>query len=187
MNLLQLSRLPEQDREITLMHIQLDNQTILLAFVAVTGLAVLLQAFVLLGILVSVRKSARALLKEAESMRASIMPVLSTALPILQETQEILIRIAPKVELVAADVSDLTYRLRIQAAEIQDSAAEIVERVRIQAARMDAMCTDGLDAVDRAGSYVAGAVLKPMRQVSGVLASVRAVVGSLRSTSRDHR
>ena len=55
---------------------KLDNETILLAFVAVTGLAVLLQALILLAILVSVRKAARSIKEELEDLRSAAMPVI---------------------------------------------------------------------------------------------------------------
>jgi hypothetical protein len=55
---------------------KLDDQTILLALAAVTGLAVFLQVFILLGIFVAIRKAANSIQKEIGSLRASIMPVI---------------------------------------------------------------------------------------------------------------
>jgi len=41
--------------------------------------------------------------------------------------------------------------------------------VRFQAGRIDAMTTNGLDAVDRAGSFVADSVGRPVRQIAGLV------------------
>jgi hypothetical protein len=166
---------------------KLDNETILLAFVALTALAILLQALILLAILVSVRKVAQTLQKDAEDMRASVRELRSAVVPFIDNSREVFARVAPRIEAVAIDVSELVYGVRVQAADIQDSATEILERLRVQTNRMDSMLTGALDAADRAGSYVATAVVKPMRQVSGVLASVRAVVQTLRSPAPERR
>jgi hypothetical protein len=52
---------------------------------------------------------------------------------------------------------------------------------------VDAMLSSVLDAVDRAGSFLTNAVSKPARQLAGVLASVKAVVESLRSSDAAFR
>jgi hypothetical protein len=60
---------------------------------------------------------------------------------------------------------------------------EILDRVRRQGNRLDLMCTDLLDTMDRAGGFVANAVSAPVRQVSRMLGTVKAIVESLRSTA----
>jgi hypothetical protein len=166
------------------MHPPLNHDTLLLVFVAVTALAVVMQAFLLLAILISVRTAARAVQQELETLRKAVMPVLVTALPILEEAREVLGRIAPRLESAAADLAELAYGLRAQAAEIQSSASEWVERARIQAQRMDAMLTDALDATERAANYVANSVVRPVRKASNLLAGVRAAVESYKNSRR---
>ena len=153
----------------------LDNQTILFAIVAVTALAVLLQAIVLLAIYLAIRKAARSLKKEVEDMRSSVMPIVYV-------TQDILACVAPKIEAAVTDVAAVARGLREQTEVLESSAAEILERVRSQASRLDAMFSGALDAVDRTGSYVAGVVIRPVRQVLGLLAAARAIIESLRAS-----
>lgn len=152
---------------------KLDNETILLAFVAVTGLAVLLQAFILLAILVSVRKATRSIKEELEDLR-------SAAMPVIYNTRDLFARLAPVVEDTVGDLSQIAHGLRVQTEEMQSSASEIIEKVRVQATRLDAMFTGVLDAIDRAGGFVAEAVSKPVRQLSALAASIKAIVESLR-------
>jgi hypothetical protein len=152
---------------------KLDNETILLAFVAVTGLAVLLQAFILLAILVSVRKATRSIKEELEDLR-------SAAMPVIYNTRELFTRLAPIVEDTVGDLSQIAHGLRVQTEEMQSSASEIIEKVRVQTTRLDAMFTGVLDAIDRAGGFVAEAVSKPVRQLSALAASIKAIVESLR-------
>jgi methyl-accepting chemotaxis protein len=173
---------------------RLDNQIILLAFIAVTGLAVLLQAILLLAIFSAVRKAVASFREEAENLRTSIMPVIYDTRDLLANTQgtmtnlqafltdaqTFLNRVSPKVESVAADVVEITNTLRVQTAEMQSSALEMMERVHRQSDRVDGMITDFLNTVDRAGGFVAETVSRPVRQISGVLRSAKAIVESLR-------
>jgi methyl-accepting chemotaxis protein len=87
----------------------------------------------------------------------------------------------PKIEETTGDLAALAHTLRTQAADVQSAANEIVDRVRRQAGRLDTMLSNVLDAVERASVFMADTVAKPMRQLSAVLASVKAVVESLRT------
>jgi uncharacterized protein YoxC len=154
----------------------LDNQTIQLIFIAVTALAVLLQAIILLAIFVTVRKAARSVREEVEDLRSSIMPIVDT-------TRELINRTAPRVEDAVVDLADIAHGLRVQTAQMESSVTEILERVRTQASRVDEMFSSLLDAVDRAGGFVAEAVSGPVRQISGLLASIKAIIESLRASA----
>jgi methyl-accepting chemotaxis protein len=154
----------------------LDNQTLQLLFIAVTALAVLMQAIILLAIFVAVRKAARSVTEQVEELRSSVMPILDT-------TRDLINRVAPRIEEATTDLAEIVYGLRKQTAQMESAATEIVERVRHQTSRLDKMFTGVLDSVDRAGAFVAEAVSKPVRQISGLLASLKAIVESLRNSA----
>lgn len=156
----------------------LDNQTILLAIVAVTALALLLQAIVLLAIFITIRKAARSLREDVEELRSATMPI-------IYDTRDLLTRVTPHVETTVADVAAVAHGLREQTAVVETTARHIIERVRQQSSRVDAMLTSVLDAVDRAGGFLSDAVSKPARQLSGLLASVKAVIESLRASDAE--
>jgi hypothetical protein len=159
---------------------KIDNQTLMLAIVAVTALAVLLQAFILLLIFLSVRKAARSMKEEVEEIR-------SAAMPIIYNTRELITRVTPYVESTVYDVATMAHGLREQTVQMESTAKDMLERLRKQSSRVDAMLSSVLDAVDRAGSFLTDAVSKPARQLAGVLASVKAVVESLRSSDAAFR
>jgi uncharacterized protein YoxC len=175
---------------------KLDNETILIAFAVVTGLAMLLQTIILLAISVAVRKTANSIREEVENLHSSVMPVIYDARDMLANTQGILTntqellanaqgfvsRMTPKVEAVTADLAQITRTLRVQTAEMQSSAVEIMDRVKRQSNRLDEMVTNLLDTADRAGGFVVNAVNKPVRQISSMLGAVKAVVESLRGS-----
>jgi methyl-accepting chemotaxis protein len=181
--------------------LKLDNQTILLALAVLTGLAMFLQVFILLGILVAVRKTASSMQKEIGSLRSALMPVIFDTQEILASSRDTLVkaqdfvanaqgfltRVSPKVEAAAGDLVEITNGLREQTAQVQSSVEEIVERVRKQGNRVDNMVSGVLDTADRAGSYVNDVVTRPMRQISSILAVVKAVVESLRGSGAQQR
>lgn len=183
--------------------LKLDNQTILLALAVAIGLAVLLQTIILLAMFVTMRKVIGTIREEAESWRAAVMPVIYDAQEILASSrvslahsqelfansQKLLInaqgflsRVSPKIESTASDVAEITRVLRRQSIEMQYSTLAIMERVRVQSDRVDGMVSNFLDTVDRAGGFVTDVVSMPVRQISGVLRSAKAIIESLRGS-----
>ena len=151
-------------------------ETLLLVFVAVTGLAVLLQVVILFALFLSMRKAAKALNGQIEELR-------TTVLPLITEAKDLLSRVGPQVNSIMADVAKLTSDIRAQSADLHVSATDILERVRRQTSRVDAMLSSALDTVDRAGGMVSDAVNAPLRQISAIAAALKAGLGALRSRS----
>ncbi len=152
---------------------KIDNQTLEIALFALVALAMMVQAMVLLAAFLAVRKAAKAMDEKLEEVRSAVMPLIETS-------RNLITNLAPKIESVSDDLSAVTQSLRIQTAELQTAASEIVSRARSQAGRLDSMLSGVLDATDRAGTFMAETINKPVRQVSALLASARAVIDSLR-------
>jgi hypothetical protein len=158
----------------------LNNQTLTLIFVAATALAVLLQAGILLGIFITVRKSVKAIHAEVEVLRAS-------ALPVLDHTKDFVKSVTPKIDSVATDLAEVARGLRAQTIEFQASATDILERVHRQTGRVDTMVSGALDTVDRASTVVNDAVNVPLKHISGIAAFARAAIDALRSNGPTRR
>jgi hypothetical protein len=155
-------------------------ETLLLVFVALTGLAVLLQAVVLLALFLTVRKTAMTLNDQMQELRTTVLPVVT-------EAKDFLVTVRPKVDSVVADVAELSRSVRAQSADLQEAAAEIMERVRRQTIRVDDMLSSALDAVDRAGGLVSDAVNTPLRQLSAIAAGLKAGLGAFRTGRPEQR
>jgi len=145
-------------------------------FVALTGAAVMLQAIVLFALYLTMRKTAQTLQTQLDDLKTTVVPVVN-------ESREFLARVGPKVESAASDVAEMTRSLHAQSAELQKTATELLERVRKQSARIDAIFSKVLDGVDHAGSVVATAVSKPVRQLQAVMASARAVISVFKAAA----
>jgi len=146
-----------------------DSQTIQLVIIAVAALAVVLQAIFLIAILISIKKATLTIHKEIQDVRSSIAPILINS-------RDFLTRVAPRIDSVSADVADITHILRVRIAALESVVAEILERVQRQTTRVDSMFTGALDSVERVGEFVSNAVSKPVKQVSALFASAKAIV-----------
>jgi ABC-type transporter Mla subunit MlaD len=102
----------------------------------------------------------------------------------VDKTNEFVDRMGPKVESAATDVAAIVSGVRRQAADVEAALGEILQKVEKQSRRVDDMFSGTLDAVDKASSFVTQTVGKPVRQLSGLLAGVKAAVESLRTN--DH-
>jgi methyl-accepting chemotaxis protein len=153
-----------------------NSQVILLVIAGLVALALLLQGFALLAIFFGLRKAAGTLREQLDDVRGSVMPF-------YKDAREIFVRVAPKVEQTTTDLAALTHTLRTQSDEFKSVSAEIIKNTRRQAVRIDSITTTVLDATERAVAFTSDAVVKPVRQISGVLAAVKAVVDVLCSSN----
>jgi methyl-accepting chemotaxis protein len=171
-----------------------NTETILTAFVALTGIALVVQAIILLAIFFSMRKAVRSLKQDFDDFRDSATPVIRTSREILERIAPHVVPVTTDVAKIAADVAtvaaniktasgnlaEVSEQLRAQTAELKSSAAEAVDRVRQQAVRADSIVTGVLDVAEQAGTVVQAAITVPTRQLAGILAGFKAAMESLR-------
>jgi methyl-accepting chemotaxis protein len=159
---------------------KLDHDTLELLLIAVTAVCILFQTILLSATFVAVRKGIKSLTENVDDLRSSAMPVIN-------HTRGFVERIAPKVEQTATNVAEMSQTLKERTATVSASATEIAQRVNAQSTRVDAMVSSALDALDNAAGFVAETVSKPVRQLSGLLASVKAVVEVLGASQPPQR
>ena len=171
-------------------------ETLLIVFIAITGLSVLLQACVLLGMYLTMREAVTVAKEQADEYREKITPVLESSKKLIGTANELVVAskdlvaaIEPQLRIAATELAEMTISAREQADRLQITAEEVSEGVRRQAARVDGMTTSVLNRVDRFGNFLADAINVPIRQVSGVVAAAKAIVDTLRAPAppRTHR
>ena len=157
----------------------MNNETLLVIFVGLTGFALLVQAIVMLAAFLTMRKTVISLQSDVHELRES-------AMPIIEKSRDTLEKLAPKIESVSNDVSDVVRTLREQTHQFQLVAGDVLDRVHRQTSRVDNMFTGVVDGVEHASNVVVDSVAKPVRQVSAFLAGVKAFLGVL-ATGRRRR
>jgi len=132
------------------------------------------------AIFLAVKKAAGSIKEEVDDIRSSVMPVVI-------KTRDLVDRLSPSVEQGVTDLAAVARVLRAQAAAVEETLTEVLDRVRNETSRIDAMFSGTLDAVDKASSYVTEVVSKPVRQLNGILASIRAIIESLTAPNHGYR
>jgi phage-related minor tail protein len=152
------------------------NNTLLIVFVALTGVAVLLQACVLLGIYIALRKTAHAVTEASSDVKATVIPM-------VHSTRELLERISPQIMTISSGLAELTELVHKETKGARISVSEITERVNAQVKRIDGMLTVALDTVEKTAGAIEHSVAAPVRQVNGVVAAFKAIVDTYRSSA----
>ncbi len=165
-----------------------NTETLLMIFIAITALAVLLQAGVLLGIYVTVRKAVKSANEQADEYRAKLTPLIDTSSQLIHtandlvaSTQQLIKNVQPQIESTVTELAGMARDVRAEANRLQASVDEVAARARYQVERVDGMTTTFLNGVDRFGSFLNDAVHMPLRQINGVVAAAKAVVDALRA------
>ena len=134
-------------------------------FILLTGIAVLLQAGVLIAIFVVLRKT-------STKMEALATEVKTKVLPTIAQAEAMLTEIRPKVEAIAEQVQESTAMVRNQVERVDATVHDVVDRARLQIIRTDELFTRTLDRVERTSDIVHKTVISPVRQISGLMQGV---------------
>ncbi len=163
-------------------------EVLFIIFIAITGVAVSLQACVLLAMFLTLRKAVTSAMARSEGFEAKIAPILETSHKFLaagqelvESTRTLVTKLDPRVQSTIAELEAVSKDIHVQATKLHASVEDVAQMARRQAERVDGMTTSFLNGVDRVGNFVNQAVDVPIRQASGVIAAVKAVVETLRS------
>jgi hypothetical protein len=136
-------------------------------FIALTGLAVLLQACVLLAMYLAMRKS-------GDRMEALAAEVKTKFLPTVEQAQAMLTEIRPKLEIIAENLAETTTAMRVQVLRVDATVNDVVDRARLQVIRADELLSRTLDRVEQTSDMVHKTVISPVRQLSGLMQGITA-------------
>lgn len=143
------------------------DTNLLTIFIGITAAAVLLQAGVLVGMFIAMRKTSAHVESLAEEVKTKILPSVDTA-------QALLADVKPKVEIIIENVTETSSHLRDEVQRIDAAVNDVVDRARLQIIRVDEMLTRTFDRVENTSDVVQKTVMSPVRQVSGVIHGVAA-------------
>ena len=131
-------------------------------FIALTGIAVMLQAGILVAMYVAMRKSSARLENIATEMKTKVLPT-------VEQAQAILTEIRPKVQVIADNLQQSTTLLRDQVKRVDATVNDAVDRGRLQIIRADELLSRTLDRVEQTSDMVHKTVISPVRQLSGLM------------------
>ena len=145
------------------------SNNLLTFFIAVTAAAVLLQAGVLAGMFLAMKKSSAKMEALAEDVKNKVLPTAELAHAMITELR-------PKIETVVDNVSVSTTVMRTQLERIDATLTDIVDRTRLQVIRADEFVTGTMDKLEETREVVQRTVVSPVRYISGIAHGVSAGV-----------
>ena len=138
------------------------NENLLTAFIALTALAVVIQAGILVALYLAVRKSTA----QVEHLATEVT---TKALPTLETAQNMLVELRPKIETLTANAAESSTLLKSQLTRVDASLGDILDRTRLQVIRADDLLSRTMDKVEETTEVVHKTVVSPLRQVSGLM------------------
>ena len=148
--------------------------TIALILVA---LAVLMQAWTMIGIWLAVRK----LLGQVEAIRADVKQRLD---PLVQSLTEIVSSAREPLRGITTNLAEISKMLRERTSDVDALVAELVDKSRAQVIRVDQLVSDLVKKVETTSDAVQRGVLAPMQEVSAVIKGMQAGLDFLFSRRR---
>jgi hypothetical protein len=134
-------------------------------FIALTGIAVLLQAGVLLAMYLTMRKT-------TSEMQALLGEVRTKVMPSIDQAQQIMAEVRPKVEVIAENLRDTSTTVKAQIERIDATVNDVMDRARLQVIRADELLSRTLDRVEYTSEVVQKTVISPVRQISGLMQGI---------------
>ena len=141
------------------------DDNLLRIFIAVTTFAVVVQAGILVGLYLAVRKS-------TAKMEALATEIQAKALPTMDTVQAFLADVRPKLDNLTTNVSESSTLVRNQLARIDAALTDTLDRTRLQIIRADELLNRTMDRVEETSDVVHKTVMSPLRQVNGLMAAL---------------
>jgi len=154
------------------------NMTWIAVFIVVAAVAIVMQAFVMLGMYLQIKKTREQVAKLSEDLMARINPVVTKVSNILEDSEE-------RISSLMGDAAEVTRMARIQATKVDRIMTDSLERLRVQIIRADQILTGALEVVEDAGSRVRKTVAGPVIQASAVLHGLKVGIDYLRGRTGD--
>jgi methyl-accepting chemotaxis protein len=147
-------------------------------FTAITAVGVLLQAFVLLGMYIAIRQSTKKLHEITDEVRVHLLPTVNA-------TRQLIEDLSPKLKIATSNLVEVSHTLRHETKHVSATMDDVLSKTKAQAARVDEMMSGVLNTVEHASAVVQHSVAAPLRQVSGVMAGLKAGFDVLRGKEKE--
>jgi len=155
------------------------DDTLLKLFIAVTTFAVVVQAGILVGLYLSLRKS-------SAKIEVLASEVLNSALPAMETVLGMMVELRPKIEALTDNVSVSSTLVRNQLGRLDATLTDALDRTRLQVIRADELLNRTMDRVEETSEVVHKTVLSPLRQVNGLMSAISTGVEVFLGQKRRH-
>lgn len=155
------------------------ENTVITIFVVVAAVALVVQMAILFALYKALRQSSDRMEGIATRLEQKATPVLVTAAAILDDAR-------PKMAELTTNLAESSAIVRAQVQQVGEATAEIVERARMNAARLDDFILNAASKVEATSDLLQSRVFSPMRRVRAMVSALSAGLAFFKS-SRSHR
>ncbi|SPE42714.1 conserved hypothetical protein [Candidatus Sulfotelmatobacter sp. SbA7] len=155
------------------------DDNLLRIFIAVTTFAVVIQAGILVGLYLAVRKSTAKMEALATEVRSKVLPTIDTV-------QNMLVEIRPKLDVMTVNLSESSTLVRNQLGRLDATLTDALDRTRLQVIRADELLNRTMDRVEETSDAVHKTVISPLRQVNGLMSAISTGVEVFLGQKRRH-
>jgi hypothetical protein len=155
------------------------DDTLLKFFIAVTSIAIVVQAGILVALYVAVRKS-------SERMEALATEVKTRVLPTVETAQSLLVELRPRIDVISTNLAESSDLVRNQLGRLDATVTDVLDRARLQVIRADELLNRTMDKVEETSEVVHKTVISPLRQVNGLMAAISTGVDVFLGQKRRH-
>ncbi len=133
--------------------------------VAISSISLLINAIASVGTL-----------RVAKKLRDDLAPLIPEVHQTLKSANEAIDRTAGEVRAVVETAREVLAEIRDQVQHIDSARTEIAQQLRVHGQRLDLVAEDVLGRLQEVVSVFHGSVVRPVREVSGILAGVKTAV-----------
>jgi hypothetical protein len=124
------------------------------------------------------------LYRVARNTQTKVAPLMDRAEPILAATRQILEQNKPRIAEISAEAVEIAKTARVQVDRISDLLTDGSDRAKARMAQIDRTVDETVEQVEQVGGAVKGAVLKPVREVNGLMAGMKAAISTYAAGNR---
>jgi ElaB/YqjD/DUF883 family membrane-anchored ribosome-binding protein len=124
------------------------------------------------------------LYRVARKTQTKVMPLVDRAEPILATTRQILEENRPRIAEVSVEAVEIVKTARVQAERIGELLNDSADRAKARLAQIDRTVDETVEQVEQVSGAVKTAVLKPVKEVNGLMAAMKAAVSTLATGNR---
>jgi methyl-accepting chemotaxis protein len=143
------------------------NSTLLMIFIGIVALGSLVQTVVLVAMGIGAAKARKEVLGILHEVRGK-------AMPLIQNTQEIVKDLTPKIKSISENLVESTQTVRNKVTEIDATITDVNGKTRAQVDRVNGMVTSTLNATADLAASVHHGIRVPVREVVGVVNGLKA-------------
>lgn len=152
----------------------MNSPIVMTIFVVVAAVAIVLQMVILFVLYRTMRDAAQRMESLAGRVETQAAPVLITAHAILDDAR-------PKIAEITSNLAESTTMLREQVTSMAEATGEIVDRARMQAARLDELVSNTVSKIEITTDFVQNSVISPVRRIHAIAQAVSAGLSFLRA------